>query len=234
MKVAVIPARGGSKRIPKKNIKEFAGKPILAWSIEAAKKSGLFERIIVSTDDSDIVDVARAYGAEVPFQRPAELSDDHTGIIEVVQHAIGWLRDEKVPVEYVCCILATAPFLKADTLSLALDRLLESKASYAFSVTGYAFPIQRAIRINSTGRVEALWPENIPARSQDLEETYHDAGQFYWGTVEAFAQGEVIFSNRSIPVRLPGYLVQDIDTPDDWQRAELMFTALRESGELSP
>jgi N-acylneuraminate cytidylyltransferase len=233
MKVAIIPARGGSKRIRRKNIKQFAGKPIMGWVIDAARESGLFDRIVVSTDESEIADVAIEYGAEVPFLRPLELSDDHAGIIEVVQHAIGWMREEDLPVEYVCCILATAPFLRTDILSEAFAKLIESEASYVFSVTGYPFPIQRAIRIDSTGRVEALWPENITARSQDLEEVYHDAGQFYWGTREAFEQGEVIYSNRSIPISLPRYLAQDIDTVEDWKLAELMFNAMRESGELT-
>ncbi len=233
MKVAIIPARGGSKRIRRKNIKQFAGKPIMGWVIDAARESGLFDRIVVSTDESEIADVAVKYGAEVPFLRPPELSDDHAGIIEVVQHAIGWMRKEDFPVEYVCCILATAPFLRADILSEAFAKLIESEASYAFSVSEYPFPIQRAIRIDSTGRVEALWPENITVRSQDLEEVYHDAGQFYWGTTGAFEQGEVIYSNCSIPIRLPRYLVQDIDTAEDWKLAELMFNAMRENGDLT-
>ena len=233
MNIGIIPARGGSKRIPGKNIKPFAGKPIIGWVIEAAVTSGLFERIIVSTDDDEIAAVAVEFGAEVPFMRPAELADDHTGIVEVVQHAIAWLRDENIPVEYVCCMLATAPFLQPDVLSQALKRLIELQAQYAFSVTDYAFPIQRAIRINSKGRVEALWPENIATRSQDLEDVYHDAGQFYWGTTQAWGQGQAIFSGDSVPIRLPRYLVQDIDTTDDWTRAELMFNALRESGELT-
>jgi pseudaminic acid cytidylyltransferase len=233
MKVAIIPARGCSKRIPKKNIKEFAGKPIIAWAIEAAAESGLFDRIIVSTDDQDIAAVAAEHGAEVPFVRPAELSDDHAGILDVVQHAIRWMDKAAIPVEYVCCILATAPFLKADVLSLAFEKLIESQASYAFSVTGYPFPIQRALRINPEGRVAAMWPENNTARSQDLEEAYHDAGQFYWGTKQAFERGDVIFSTCSVAIRLPRYLVQDIDTNEDWRMAELMFDAMRERGELT-
>ncbi len=233
MNIGIIPARGGSKRIAGKNIKPFAGKPIIGWVIEAAATSGLFERIIVSTDDDEIAAVAVEYGAEVPFLRPPELADDHTGIVEVVQHAIAWMREENIPVEYVCCMLATAPFLQPDVLSQALKRLIELQAQYAFSVTEYAFPIQRAIRINSNGRVEALWPENIATRSQDLEDVYHDAGQFYWGTTQAWGQGQAIFSGDSVPIRLPRYLVQDIDTTEDWTRAELMFNALRESGELT-
>jgi N-acylneuraminate cytidylyltransferase len=233
MNIGIIPARGGSKRIRGKNIKPFAGKPIIGWVIEAAAKSGLFERLIVSTDDDEIAAVAREYGADVPFLRPAELADDHIGIVEVVQHGIAWMREENIPAEYVCCMLATAPFLQPDVLSQGLERLIESQAQYAFSVTGYAFPVQRAIRINSDGRVEALWPENNATRSQDLEEVYHDAGQFYWGTTQAWEQGQAIFSSGSVPVRLPRYLVQDIDTSEDWTRAELMFNALVKSGELS-
>ena len=231
MNIGIIPARGGSKRIPRKNAKPFAGKPIMAWVIEAALDSALFDRLVVSTDDEDIAEVAVEYGAEVPFIRPAELSDDHTGIIEVVQHAIAWLTDKDVDVEHVCCMLATAPFLQAGTLKEGLARLVESNASYAFSVTTYPFPIQRAVRITATGRVEAIWPENIPKRSQDLEEAFHDAGQFYWGTRRAFERGEPIFSDNSIPIRLPRYRVQDIDSPEDWKLAELMFRAMQEAGD---
>ena len=232
MNVGIIPARGGSKRIPGKNIKPFAGKPIMAWVIETALQSGLFDRLIVSTDDKETADIALEHGAEVPFMRPAELSDDHTGIIEVVQHAIAWLTENEVAVDHVCCMLATGPFLRADILSQALQQLSESDAAYAFSVTDFPFPIQRAVRINTDERVEAIWPENIAVRSQDLEEAFHDAGQFYWGTRDAFEQGVPIFSTASIPVRLPRYLVQDIDTPEDWKRAELMFNAMRETGDL--
>lgn len=233
MNIGIIPARGGSKRIPRKNVKPFAGKPMVAWVIETALQSALFDRLIVSTDDQDIADVAAEHGAEVPFMRPAELSDDHTGIIEVVQHAIAWLTNEGAKIENVCCMLATAPFLQADVLEQGLTQLVDSNASYAFSVTAYPFPIQRAVRINSEGRVEAIWPENTPKRSQDLEEAFHDAGQFYWGTRRAFEQGEAIFSSGSVPVRLPRYMVQDIDTPEDWKLAELMFNAMREAGDLT-
>jgi N-acylneuraminate cytidylyltransferase len=233
MKIGVIPARGGSKRIPGKNIRPFAGKPIIAWTIQTALESRLFDRLIVSTDDDEIAEVALEHGAEVPFRRPAELADDHTGIIEVVQHAISWLAENGDDVEYVCCMLATAPFLQSATLSQALQQLSGSDASYAFSVTAFPFPVQRAIRINAQNRVEAIWPENIPRRSQDLEEAFHDAGQFYWGTRTAFERGEPIFSTGSIPIRLPRYRVQDIDTPEDWKLAELMFNALQEAGDLA-
>jgi len=225
MKIAIIPARGGSKRIPHKNIKPFAGKPIIAYSIEAAKESGLFDRIIVSTDDQEIADVGHRFGAEVPFLRPKELADDHTGTNAVVKHVIGWALEEAIPVEYACCIYATAPFVQAELLRQAFKMLVESGKDFAFSVTSYAFPILRSLRLTSQGGVEPIWPENIPKRSQDLEEAYHDAGQFYWGRPQAFLCDTPVFSNAAVPVILPRHMVQDIDTPEDWQRAELMYQA---------
>ncbi len=237
MKVAIIPARGGSQRIPRKNIKSFAGKPIIAWSIEEAIRSELFERVLVSTDDQEIADVARQCGAEVPFIRPEEISGQFTGTNEVIKHAIHWLEDNDTAIDYACCIYPTAPFIQAKYLKKAHDILVatrqdDSSVSYAFSVTSFPFPIQRAIRINEQERVEAIWPENNATRSQDLDEAFHDAGQFYWGTTAAFIQNRPLFSSVSIPVVLPRYLVQDIDTEEDWLRAEFMFKAMLETGEL--
>jgi pseudaminic acid cytidylyltransferase len=227
MRLAVIPARGGSKRIPRKNIKPFCGKPMIAWSIEAALQSGCFDEVIVSTDDAEIADVARQWGAGVPFMRPAVLADDHTGTIPVVRQAIEWFRQRgKSPAE-VCCIYATAPFIQADDLHRGLDLLLANDCSYAFSVTSYPFPIQRAIRITDLGRVEMFYPEQFNTRSQDLEEAWHDAGQFYWGRAQAWIEERVVFTPASVPIPLPRHRVQDIDTPEDWLRAEWMFKAMR-------
>ena len=228
MKVAIIPARGGSKRIPRKNVRLFAGKPIIAHSIGAALDSGCFDRVIVSTDDAEIAAVAREWGAETPFVRPPELADDHTGTNAVVKHAINWLAEQGTPATYACCIYATAPFVQARYLQEGLARLLERRRGYAFSVTSFPFPIQRAIRINAEGAVEAIWPENIFRRSQDLEEAFHDAGQFYWGSTDAYLTDEVVFSPASVPIVLPRHLVQDIDTFEDWRRAELMFRVIQE------
>ena len=227
MKLAVIPARGGSKRIPRKNIKPFCGKPMIAWSIEAALQSACFDQVLVSTDDAEIADVARQYGADVPFIRPAELSDDHTGTIPVIRHAIEWFNRQGKTVEQACCLYATAPFVRAQDLRQGLEILIGADCDYAFSVTSYAFPIQRAIRLTHQGRVEMFHPENFNVRSQDLEEAFHDAGQFYWGRAEAWLQGKKIFSQGSMPVILPGHRVQDIDTPEDWVRAEWMFKAMQ-------
>lgn len=225
--VAIIPARGGSKRIPRKNIKEFCGKPMIAWSIEAALISGCFHKIIVSTDDLEIAETARELGASVPFMRPQELSDDQTGTLPVIRHAVEWLNQHDIPVDYACCIYATAPFVSAEDLRAGLNIIKQEHCSYAFSVTSYPFPIQRAIRVTSQGRIAMFQPEHFNTRSQDLEEAWHDAGQFYWGTSEAWRQEQPLFSAFSAPVKLPRHRVQDIDTPEDWVRAEWLFRAMQ-------
>ena len=229
-RVAIIPARGGSKRIPRKNVKDFCGKPMIAWSIEAAKASGCFDQIIVSTDDVEIAKVTSEWGATVPFMRPAELSDDFTGTLPVIRHAVEWLNQNDCPVEYACCLYATAPFVSAADLKQGLQLIQDSGSSYAFSVTSYAFPIQRAIRITDNGRVAMFNPEHFQTRPQDLEEAWHDAGQFYWGTAEAWCEERAIFGEDSVPVKLPRYRVQDIDTPEDWNRAEWLFRAMQAEG----
>ena len=227
MYICIIPARGGSKRIPRKNIKQFCGKPMIAYSIEAAIKSGCFDRVIVSTDDTEIAEVAQAYNAEVPFIRPEELSNDHAGTISVIQHAVNWLIEQGEAPEFVCCLYATAPFITPEAIKQGLQQLEDTNAAYAFSATSYAFPIQRAFRIKPSLGVEMFEPKQFNTRSQDLEEAYHDAGQFYWGTKEAWLKEKIIFGSESTPVLLPRHRVQDIDTPEDWQRAELLFKAMQ-------
>lgn len=233
MRIAIIPARGGSKRIPRKNIKLFHDKPIIAYSIEAAVKSGLFEKIIVSTDDDEIAEVARNYGAETPFLRPPELSDDFTGTGAVVAHAIQWLKDSGITPEYVCTLYPTAPLIQIDSLIDAFDKLSHSDAVHAFSVTSMPAPIQRSFKITAENRLEMFWPENFYARSQDLEPAYHDAGQFYWTHLlrEEASKEKVSFSSISIPIILPRHLVQDIDTPEDWIFAELLYDAIQRTKE---
>lgn len=227
MKICVIPARGGSKRIPRKNIKPFCGKPMIAWSIDAARQSGCFDRVVVSTDDAEIAEVARQCGAEVPFMRPARLSDDHTGTIPVIAHAIEWFISQGTEVRKACCLYATAPFVRAQDLQHGLAELQAQACDYAFSMASYAFPIQRALQLTPSGRVRMFNPEHFNTRSQDLQEAYHDAGQFYWGTTGAWLGNRPIFSDSAVPVLLPRHRVQDIDTPEDWQRAELMFRVLQ-------
>lgn len=229
MRLAVIPARGGSKRIPRKNIRDFCGKPMLAWSIEAAQASGCFDEVIVSTDDEEIAVTARRYGADVPFLRPRALADDYTGTIPVIRHAVEWFQQQGQLPAQVCCIYATAPFVSAEDIRRGLQLLNDTGCDYAFSVTSYPFPIQRALRITAEGRIGMFNPEHFHTRSQDLEEAYHDAGQFYWGKASAWLEGKVIFGSNAVPVRLPRHRVQDIDTEEDWARAELLFRALRSS-----
>jgi len=226
MNIAVIPARGGSKRIPRKNIKSFFGKPMIVWSIEAAKKSLCFDRIIVSTDDVEIASIAKQNGAEVPFIRPPELSDDYTVTSDVIAHAIRWCEQHDQLPALVCCIYATAPFVQPADIQRGLKLLNETGSDFSFTVTGYSFPIQRAIRITDHERVDMIQPEYFTTRSQDLEETYHDAGQFYWGRSESWLEGKNIFSTDSAPILLPRHIVQDIDTAEDWTYAEKMFQLL--------
>jgi len=229
--IAIIPARGGSKRIPRKNIKDFFGKPLIAHSIETALKSKLFDKIIVTTDDEEIASIAKAYGAEVPFLRPKELSDDFSGTQAVINHALSWLKEHGKQFEYVCTIYATAPLLKPQFLVEGYNALQSSTAINVFSATSMPFPIQRTFKVDENGRCEMFTPEHYATRSQDLEEAYQDAGQFYWSKADEQSQ-EVMFGKDSIPVILPRHLVQDIDTLEDWKRAELMYKVLKETGEL--
>ena len=205
--VAILTARGGSKRIPRKNIRDFLGKPMIAYPLQAALQSG-----------------------ETPFVRPMELADDHTGTMPIVRHALRWLLDNGERVEYACCIYPTAPFLTPELLAQAFQSLKQQDKDFAFSVGRFSYPIQRALKRTDNGGVEPFTPEFIPCRSQDLEPAYHDAGQFYWGTTEAFLAGRPIFSDAALPVVLPDHMVQDIDNEEDWIRAEFMYQAQRLAG----
>ena len=221
MRVAIIPARGGSKRIPKKNIKPFLGKPLIAYSIENALNAKIFDRVIVTTDSQEIADVAINYGAEVPFMRDAKLSDDYSSSMEVFDDAIKRLED----VDIACMLYATAPLIEPKHLIEGLEKLLASDAINAFSATTMPFPIWRTFRVTKEGRCEMFWPENFYKRSQDLEEAYQDAGAFYFKKVHQ-KSSEIMFGKDSIPIILPRHLVQDIDTLEDFRQAELMYKVL--------
>jgi len=225
--IAIIPARGGSKRIPRKNIKDFFGKPLIAYSIETALASKLFEKVIVSTDDQEIAEIARQYGAEVPFLRPEKLSDDFSGTDIVIQHALNFLKDRGEEFTYLCTIYATAPLLQVHYLQEGFKKLVNSHAKNAFSCTSMPFPIQRTFKIDADDRCEMFWPENYYTRSQDLEEAYQDAGQFYWSNL-TIESNEIMFGSSSIPIILPRHLVQDIDTFEDWKRAEFIYQAVQQ------
>lgn len=229
MRLAVIPARGGSKRIPRKNIRAFAGRPMIAYAIDAARSCGLFEHVVVSTDDAEITDIARQCGAEVPFVRPLSLADDHTPTVPVIAHAIqacaelGWHADR------VCCIYPGVPLIDPADLVRVLDLLDAHAALYAFPVAPFDAPIQRALRRMPDGSVRPFHPEHADTRSQDLEPAYHDAGQFYWGTTSAWLAGKNIHAHGHALV-LPQWRVVDIDTLDDWIRAEALYEALNARG----
>lgn len=227
MRLCIIPARGGSKRIPRKNIKPFNGKPMIAWSIEAARASGLFDQVLVSTDDEEIATTAASHGAEIPFMRPPELADDQAGTGVVVTHAIRWHQANRGPASLVCCLYATAPFVRPDDLIAANRMREEAGAAFVFSAATFGFPILRAIGYDEAGRLGPLFPEHIGKRSQDLPEAYHDAGQFYLGSAQDWLDNLPMFGPRSRLFVLPRHRVQDIDTPEDWTRAEWLFRAMQ-------
>ena len=229
--IAVIPARGGSKRIPRKNAREFCGKPMIVWSIEAAQRSGLFDRVIVSTDDAEIKAISLRAGAEVPFDRPDSLSDDHTGTVAVVAHAVRHLMEQGERVQSVCCLYATAPFIRVEDLSAGYKTLVEGKWEFVFSAAEFAAPIWRSFEISASGEVRMFFPEHESRRSQDLPKAWHDAAQFYWGRAEAWTTRTAIFGPHSTAICLPRWRVHDIDTPEDWEAAERMAAIALHEGE---
>ena len=227
MNVAVIPARSGSKRIPHKNIKEFCGNPIITWPISEAQKSGLFDHIIVSTDDQEIAELCRSCRAEVPFIRPRELSGDHTSISEVMSHSVKWMKEQDLHPEAVCCIFPTSVFLIKDDLEKGFEALKRGNWQFTFSVTDFEYPIFRSFKVLENGGVEMFFPENFEKRSQDLPVAFHDAAQFYWGKPDAWLKNLKMFDQHSFPVKIPRWRIQDIDSEDDWVRAEFIFENLR-------
>ena len=246
MKLAIIPARGGSKRIPRKNIRAFCGLPIIGYSIRAALQSACFDQVVVSTDDPEIAECARSFGAQTPFVRPAPLADDHATTRAVVNHAIEACAEVfDAQANLVCCLYPTAPFVRSTDLAAALAQLDLAQADgvspasegprfrteFVFSATEYPFPIQRALRRMPDGGIEMFDPQYRNTRSQDLEPAFHDAGQFYCGYSHAFLAGRSMYGAQSLPFLLPSYRVRDLDTPEDWEHAELLWTVLQQRGE---
>jgi|TARA_B100000700_G_scaffold110773_1_gene124813 pseudaminic acid cytidylyltransferase len=228
MNIAVIPARGGSRRIPRKNIKNFCGKPMIAHAIDNALRSKHIQRVVVSTDDEEIAAIAIEYGADVPFMRPAALADDYTGTVPVVRHAISMLLQDGWTLDKCACIYATSPLLSSQLIDTCIEKLKESDdLKYVFTAARFSFPIQRALMQTDGGGVIPFDNDAISKRSQDLETTYHDAGQLYCSHYsEWLNEKSRVFSEKSRMVVLPQHLVQDIDTEADWQRAELLYKIL--------
>lgn len=228
MNIVIIPARGGSKRIPRKNILSFCGKPMIAYAIEAAQKTGLFEHIVVSTDDVEISSVARELGAQTPFTRPECLSGDFSTTREVIVHAIQECQQLGWHAEYVCCIYPCVPLIQADDITLALQRLQHSVSKFCFPIVEFPSPISRALRQNSDGTMTPFFAENELVRTQDVSTAFHDAGQFYWGATQSWLSSENVHSN-GVGLELPAWRVVDIDTPNDLKRAEMIFSFLTQN-----
>jgi len=232
MRLALIPARGGSKRIQRKNIREFLGKPVIAYAIGAAIRSGLFERILVSTDDPEIAKVASCFGVETPFSRPAELSGDDVTTDAVLVHAVEEAQRLYGPLDPSCCIYPVNPLLTAEVLLAGLDLLVEHRAPSSFPVVRYDFPIEQALELNDGVHPRFRQPELVEARSQDLPVSYHDAGMFYWFDPAALLAGGRLFCDDSVAFEIPAERCQDVNTPEDWAVAELKYKRLEAAGEF--
>lgn len=226
--LAIIPARGGSKRIPRKNIKDFLGKPIIAYSIETAIQSGLFEEVMVSTDDHEIAEIAIRYGAKIPFFRSSETSDDYATTMDVIKEVVAEYRNKlSKEFDFICCIYPTSPLIKVEYLSRGLNLLMEKGFDSVFPVVAFGYPIWRSVEINKEGRTELIWPEFQNSRSQDLKRVYHDAGQWYWMKIHQVET--TIFTGNSGSIVLSEGEVQDIDNHADWKLAELKYKIIYET-----
>ena len=224
--ICIIPARGGSKRIPRKNIKEFLGKPIITYSIKAALDSGLFDEVMVSTDDLEIADIAKKYGAKVPFMRSAKNSDDFATTFDVIEEVINYYKDQAIEFDNLCCLYSCAPFVSPKVLLRAYNQLTKKEFDTVFPIIAYSFPIQRALRVNQ-GKVSMILEANLNIRSQDLEERFHDAGQFYWcNTIEVLKRKKILTPNSG-GIIITELEAQDIDTETDWKLAELKYKLLQ-------
>ncbi len=224
--ICIIPARGGSKRIPRKNIKDFLGKPIIAYSIETALQSSLFDEVMVSTDDTEIAEIAKNYGAIVPFMRSTENADDFATTSDVLMEVISTYKNTGKEFEYACCIYATAPLIKVEKLKRGFEKLKNEHLNTVFPSVEFSYPIWRGLKKTPDQEFKMVWPENLNKRSQDLEPVYHDAGQWYWFKVDAFKNDQKLFGDRTSCVVLEATEVQDIDTLTDWKLAELKYELL--------
>ena len=224
--VAIIPARGGSKRIPRKNIRKFLGRPIIRYSIDAALEAGIFDKVMVSTEDKEIARVVASLKAQVPFLRSEKTSDDHAMLADVIEEVLLEYRKRGEDFEYFCCILATAPFIRAERLVKAMRLLKDSGADSVVPVVRYGYPIQRALKIEDN-RLKMIWPENYNKRSNDLMSAYHDCGQFYCMKTESLLKQKKLFAEYTVPIEIPESETQDIDNDEDWKVAELKYKLLK-------
>lgn len=224
--LAIIPARGGSKRIPRKNIRDFCGQPIIKYSIDAANRTKIFDEVMVSTDDPEISEIARTSGAQVPFLRTPETANDHATLAEVFREVVLQYKTIGQEFKYFCCVFATAPFVSPKRLTEGYELLLSTGADSVLPVTRFSYPIQRASKITNDGCLEMFWPENYNLRSQDLEASYHDCGQFCWMKVSSLLEQMKAYADHTVPLVLPESEVQDIDSEEDWAIAEFKYKFL--------
>ncbi len=228
--LCIIPARGGSKRIPRKNIKPFMGKPIIAYSIEAAMKSGLFDEVMVSTDDEEFAAVARSYGAKVPFMRSKETANDYATTVDVILEVLKGYEKLGLTFDYICCLYSTAPFVTSQKLQSAYHDMIDGGFDSTYTIVEFSYPIQRSLKIED-GKVSMRWPEYMRSRSQDLEKSYHDAGQFYITEVHKFVERKALKGNNTLGFILSELEVQDLDTTTDWALAEIKYEAWKKNKE---
>ena len=223
--IAIITARGGSKRIPRKNIKEFLGKPIIAYTIEAALASNMFDQVMVSTDDDEIAEIAKKYGAQVPFMRSEKTSNDFATTADVLNEVIDEYKKLGESFEYMCCLYPTAPFVTPEAIGQAMKILEDNGADTVLPVVKFSFPPQRGV-VMKDGYLTPKYPECMPMRSQDLEPMYHDAGQFYCMKVSSFLEQGKVVMDKTMPYMQDDMNVQDIDTLEDWAIAEVKYKVL--------
>ena len=228
MRICVIPARGGSKRIPRKNIRDFNGKPVIAYPIEAALQSGLFDAVVVSTDDPEITEIAKHYGAKVPFVRPEHLANDHAATAPVLIHAIEWFEAQGQSVSEMTCLYPANPFVSTKLLQEAYQTWNKDQFAYCFGVCEFESAPQRALYQESTGGVNAFSPEFTLTRTQDLVPAFYDAGMFYFCDAQVYKTGESMHGSKAQPYHLPRPIVHDIDTPADWDFAEKMYALVHD------
>jgi len=226
--IAIITARGGSKRIPRKNIKPFLGQPIIKYSIDAALNSKLFDEVMVSTDDIEIAELAKKFGASVPFIRSNTSSDDYATTVDVLVEVLNDYLKKGVSFDYCCCLYPTAPFVTAKKLVAAFELLKNSDADSVLPITKFSFPILRSVKIEN-GFVKLNWPEHMNSRSQDLPQAFHDCGQFYFAKNETIIKQKCLFTDFTVPLEIPESEVQDIDNEEDWKIAEMKYSILKKS-----
>lgn len=230
--VAIITARGGSKRIPRKNIKDFAGKPLISYAIEAALKSGLFSEVMVSTEDAEIAEISKKSGAKIPFLRSAKNADDFSSTVDTLLEVLSSYAQQGRVFENFCCIYPTAPFLTAQKITDSYGHFSKGDGDFCVAITNFSYPVQRRLELSEQGQIHFTCPEFLSTRSQDLKKSYHDVGQFYWGKTGSLEMYKSLFGGKALGYFIPELETQDIDSPEDWEIAEFKYRYLKNAGRI--